>query len=55
MNSTRTCVTPPREPKFVSDITFYPNPVMYTCSAEDAGNLDKLDGNLGGIHCIVES
>lgn len=57
IKSTRTCVTPPREP--IQEVTLE---LLYgleicscsrsqlTSSAEDAGNSDKLNGNLGRVH-----
>lgn len=52
MNSTRTWVTPPREPGDDSLVGFSragmkPPP---TSSPEDASDLDELDGNLALIH-----
>lgn len=68
MNSTRTWVTPPREPKQRSGPIVLSLGVCFcvflfdielswgrTGSAEDSGNLDELDGGLGGIHfCVLE-
>lgn len=88
MNSTRTWVTPPREPvcrkkfrqQFVPSLVYHPPPVFSevgcrsypfaqsssswqtlldgcriarTGATEDAGDLDELDGDLGGFHCEV--
>lgn len=65
MNSTRTWVTPPREPFAMGGGTNQhlfscvkgrrrgPNRLvvlLHTGSAEDSGDLDELDGSLGGIH-----
>ena len=55
MNSTRTWVTPPREPivRAHQHGAGSKGPVRgpeRTGSAEDAGDLDELDGSLGGIH-----
>ena len=56
MNSTRHWVTPPREPVQVR----IPSSCILsllrirrrrTGTAENAGDLDELDGDLGGIHC----
>lgn len=56
INSTRTCVTPPREPFFLIISLPYTKKIRYcarlrTGSAEDSGHLDELDGDFGGgIH-----
>lgn len=76
MNSTRTWVTPPREPAkfqlgqhfcvlaislFFARRVAFPRGkidfdsisagISHTGTAEDAGDLDELDGGLRGIHC----
>jgi hypothetical protein len=58
MNSTRTWVTPPREPanksviaKGLGCVLGFCDGGRRTCSAEDAGDLDKLDWLFSGIHC----
>ena len=50
MNSTRTWVTPPREPAILSDLPFpsfllIPGCKYRTSAAENAGDLDELDGD----------
>ena len=65
MNSTRTWVTPPREPdiekpfnqrtalinsEVPSEKGFFWRGSSHTGSAENAGDLDELNGGLGGIH-----
>jgi hypothetical protein len=63
INSTRTCVTPPREPNFFKLVSFARMQrtrrcsrtlegwrVVHTGTAQDSGHLDQLDGDLGGFH-----
>jgi hypothetical protein len=54
MNSTRTCVTPPREPcpplaVVAPRLEAWSH---HTSPAQDSGHLHQLDGLLGGIHGI---
>ena len=56
MNSTRHWVTPPREPVQVRNpssciLSLLRIRRRRTGTAENAGDLDELDGDLGGIHC----
>jgi hypothetical protein len=62
MNSTRHWVTPPREPILCQILLQYPPSFLLssrdsvrdwgerTGAAENAGDLDELDGDLGAIH-----
>lgn len=55
INSTRTWVTPPREPGFQAHQHLRGLEASFrragrTGSAEDSGDLDELDGSLRGIH-----
>lgn len=57
MNSTLTCVTPPREPVFEtlvrfdpSDVFSWPGIALPTCSTEDSCDLHQLDRDFSGFH-----
>lgn len=55
INSTRTCVTPPREPvpphQSAVGIQNLEGLRLRTSTAQNSGHLDQFDGLLGGIHC----